>query len=159
MITCLDDPCGNGGAEACGEYSTCENKCLTHECGCIEGYSMIDGFCVKDCDEDPCAQSTCGAYSKCIPTCYGHTCECEDRYIPIEGDDESECKHEDPCHGVTCPAYASCNNGVCECDRGYAWKVRNCSRYKFNDNSSPVKKPCGYYTYIIISGRHLCRKN
>ena len=117
---CDENQCETGNND-CNENATCTDECDGYTCKCNDGWY---GNGKKCCDENQCnGDNNCGAYSNCVNKCKGYECVCQDGFEPVNGNPYAggafECVSKDKCYGVTCPRYASCNDGVCKCNKGY----------------------------------------
>lgn len=117
----------------CGPYSTCTMNCPGYDCGCINGYEMVNEVCTKICDENQCDVGSygvdpCGPNSICVDKCQGYGCKCEEGYSMVNKKcvkdcDENQCTRSG--YGVTpaCEKNMKCTNLCqgfeCECLPNY----------------------------------------
>ena len=103
------------------------NFCKGFECVCENGYNMVDGVCVPECDENQCLNKPCQKRAKCIDKCEGYECECVNPYTLQQGQccDENQCADE-----YACPANSECENLCqghrCNCHEGYHKENKLC---------------------------------
>jgi len=132
-------------------YVNQNNVCILT---CEAGWHVENDKCIKDCDEDQCANAlSCPQYSTCSNDCYGYTCTCIAGYHK-DGDKCVLTCDNDPCAngGTTaCGAYSTCTNKckgyTCGCIAGYSMVKGVCT--KDCDADPCAGNTCGAYSNCV----------
>jgi hypothetical protein len=127
--TCEDvDECQD--SSTCGTFSTCTNAVGSYTCGCLEGFTPLEGQVgCTDIDECFAETATCPLNSTCSNDPGAYSCPCDQGYEA----DAGSCVNIDECTRETdlCDLNATCadNDGwyTCTCVDGFSGDGISCT--------------------------------
>ncbi|XP_059167427.1 multiple epidermal growth factor-like domains protein 6 isoform X1 [Physella acuta] len=125
----LDDNSTCRFSQSCDSTASC-----TGVCACVEGFTHVNGSCVKIRLGDPCTSNTSCNSSVENSACVNGTCECGGEYVM---------KHENVCSvrllGDKCLKTADCNATVMYSQCHKQTKICRCPRFFVQVNNNTCK--------------------
>jgi|GEM_PF-4793615 len=124
VVSCGVSGCNSRGEE-CKSGFLCERIGDVYSCNCPSGFVLVGGECVNKFSSESCGATNTFGGHKCDPemqACDGNKCQCAKE--TLECDSKCVFVLKDPAHcggcRNDCGQYATCQNGKCVCDDGYA---------------------------------------